>query len=50
MQHDEVKEQEFYSREGHRVGNTMWIEQGPHGGLKIISEEKECEEEKIFIE
>ena len=50
VEHDEVKEQEFYSKEGHRVGNTVWIEQGPSVCLETVCEEKECEEEKIFIE
>ena len=53
VQHDEVKEQEFYSKEGYRVGNTVWIEQGPTVRLDDVEEEKEekeYEEEKIFIE
>lgn len=50
VQHDEVKEQEFYSKEGHRVGNTVWIEQGPPVSLAVVEEKNEEEEEKIFIE
>ena len=53
VEHDEVKEQDFYSEEGYRVGNTVWIEQGPQMTLETVceeKEEKEYEEEKIFIE
>ena len=49
VQHDDVVEKDLYSRQGHRAGNTVWIEQGPTTPtpLKYVSE---CEEEKIFIE
>ena len=57
VQHDVIDEEYFHSKEGHRVGSTVWIEQGPPvpKGLEMVSEEaeeKRCEqeEEKVFIE
>ena len=52
-QHDTLEDDNLYSREGYRVGNTVWIEQGPNLNqeeektMNPIDEEDEKKESDI---